>query len=151
MDFFDKLSETLLNASKDVSQKAKDLSGAAKLTMDIRAKEDQVQKIYAQIGKLYFEAHQNDEPVEFEQMTQVKETLEVIENMKKELSELKGVKVCPRCGQEVMAEDVYCKKCGAKIEDDEIIVDVVVKEAPAEDCVSTDSTDGENTEEVFED
>ena len=43
MAFFDKLSETLTNASKDVGQKAKDLSGVAKLTMDIHTKEDQVQ------------------------------------------------------------------------------------------------------------
>ena len=48
MAFFGKLSETLTNASKDVSQKAKDLSGVAKLTMDIHTKEDQVQKMYAQ-------------------------------------------------------------------------------------------------------
>ena len=107
MAFFDKLSETLVNASKDVSQKAKDLSGTAKLTMDIHTKEDQVQKMYAQIGKLYFEEHRDDDPAVYEQMTQIKEALAVIEDMKKELMELKGAKVCPRCGQEVKAADAY--------------------------------------------
>ena len=150
MAFFDKLSETLTNASKDVSQKAKDLSGVAKLTMDIHTKEDQLQKLYAQIGKLYFEAHKDDEPAEYEQMSQIKEMITVIEDMKKDLMELKGAKVCPRCGQEVKTADVYCKSCGAKLEDDEIIVDAVVKEAPEEDSVSEETIHTETTEEVFE-
>lgn len=151
MAFFDKLSETLTNASKDVSQKAKDLSGVAKLTMDIHTKEDQVQKMYAQIGKLYFEAHKDDESVAYEQMSQIKETLTVIEDMKKELMELKGAKICPRCGKEIDKEDTYCKSCGAKLEDEEIIVDAVVKEAPAEETVSEETMSKETTEEVFED
>lgn len=151
MAFFDKLSETLANASKDVSQKAKDLSGTAKLTMDIHTKEDQVQKMYAQIGKLYFEAHQDDDPAEYEQMSQIKEMLAAIEDMKKELMELKGTKVCPRCGQEVKAADAFCKSCGAKLEDDEIIVDAVVKEASDEEAVSEETINKETTEEVFED
>ena len=151
MAFFDKLSETLTNASKDVSQKAKDLSGTAKLTMDIHTKEDQVQKMYAQIGKLYFEAHKDDESAAYEQMSQIKETLTVIEDMKKELMELKGAKICPRCGKEIDKEDTYCKSCGAKLEDEEIIVDAVVKEAPAEETVSEETMSKETTEEVFED
>lgn len=151
MAFFDKLSETLVNASKDVSQKAKDLSGTAKLTLDIHTKEDQVQKMYAQIGKRYFEEHKDDEQTAYEEMAQIKEMLAVIEDMKKELMELKGAKVCPRCGQEVKAEDVYCKSCGAKIEDDEIIVDAVVKEAPAEEAASEENISREAAEEVFED
>ena len=151
MAFFDKLSETLTNASKDVSQKAKDLSGVAKLTMDIHTKEDQVQKMYAQIGELYFEEHNNDETAAYQQMAQIKETLSVIEDMKKELSELKGVKICPRCGKEIDKEDTYCKSCGAKLEDEEIIVDAVVKEAPAEETVSEETMSKETTEEVFED
>ena len=59
--------------------------------------------------------------------------------MKKELMELKGAKVCPRCGQEVKAADAYCKNCGAKMEDEDIVVDAVVKEAPAEETVSEET------------
>ena len=44
MEFFDKLSETIVSAGKDVGQKAKDVSGIAKLKMDIRSKEDFVEK-----------------------------------------------------------------------------------------------------------
>ena len=54
MEFFDKLSETIVSAGKDVGQKAKDVSGIAKLKMDIRSKEDFVEKQYAELGKAYY-------------------------------------------------------------------------------------------------
>ena len=38
MAFFDKLGETIVNVGKDATQKAKDLSGVAKLNLDIKAK-----------------------------------------------------------------------------------------------------------------
>ena len=164
MALFDKLGETLVNASRDVSQKAKDLSGTAKLTLDIRSKEDQVQKLYAEIGRQYVEEHKEDDPAAYEEMAQIKELLTAIEDMKKELLDLKGAKVCPRCGEEVQATDAYCKCCGAKIEDDDIVVDAVVKEAPeaseeaaetteAEDSAEDAEAAAENdiTEEAFED
>lgn|GEM_PF-221932 len=160
MAFFDKLGETLVNASKDVSQKAKDLSGTAKLTLDIRSKEDQVQKLYTEIGRRYFDEHKEDDPVMYDEMGQVKELLTAIEDMKKEMLDLKGAKVCPRCGAEVQAQDAYCKSCGAKMEDDDIVVDAVVKEAPEEpvaeneeataETAGSETADKEITEEAFE-
>ena len=164
MAFFNKLSETLVNASREMSQRAKDLSGTAKLTLDIRSKEDQVQRLYAEIGRQYAEEHKEDDPAAYEEMEQIKELLTAIEAMKKELLDLKGAKVCPRCGKEVQTADAYCKCCGAKIEDDEIVVDAVVKEAPetSEEAVETTEAgdtadaaeaaqDTEITEEAFED
>ena len=59
MEFFDKLSETIVSAGKDVGQKAKDVSGIAKLKMDIRSKEDFVEKQYAELGKAYYEKHKD--------------------------------------------------------------------------------------------
>lgn len=51
MEFFDKLSETIVSAGKDVGQKAKDVSGIAKLKMDIRSKEDFVENSMRNLEK----------------------------------------------------------------------------------------------------
>ena len=44
MDVFEKIGDTIVNVGKDVSSKAKELSGVAKLKMDIRSKEEFVEK-----------------------------------------------------------------------------------------------------------
>ena len=62
MEFFDKLSETIVSAGKDVGQKAKDVSGIAKLKMDIRSKEDFVEK------RVIFETKHSDFNPMFDKM-----------------------------------------------------------------------------------
>ena len=110
MEFFDKLGETLMTAGRDVSQKAKELSGAAKLNLDIKAKEDFVQKQYAEIGRQYYEAHKDDASTEFEQFASIREALESIEQMKKDLLELKGAKACPQCGAKMSEDAAFCSE-----------------------------------------
>lgn len=126
MEFFDKLGETIVTAGRDVTQKAKDISGVAKLKMDIKAKEEFVNRQYAEIGELYYDAHKNDVPAPFEQFESIAETLESIEQMKKELLDLKGAKECPKCGTKTSDEASYCPSCGAKLnifEDEETFED----------------------------
>ena len=90
MEFFDKLSETIVSAGKDVGQKAKDVSEIAKLKMDIRSKEDFVEKQYAELGKAYYEKHKDEENAETEEKTPeqehfflITEALGEIERMRK--------------------------------------------------------------------
>ena len=45
MSFFDEMKESLVSAGKDVSQKAKEVSGVAKLKLDVKSKEDYVEKM----------------------------------------------------------------------------------------------------------
>lgn len=53
MSFFDEMKESLVSAGKDVSQKAKEVSGVAKLKLDVKSKEDYVEKQYAELGRTY--------------------------------------------------------------------------------------------------
>lgn len=86
MEFFDKLSESLVSAGKDVSQKAKDVSEIAKLKLDIKSKEDYVQKQYEELGRSYYEKHKDEEECEeAEQFFLIKEAEEEIERMKAEV------------------------------------------------------------------
>ena len=119
MEFFDKLGETLMTAGRDVSQKAKELSGAAKLNLDIKAKEDFVQKQYTEIGRQYYEAHKEDDSTEFEQFASIREALESIEQMRKDLLELKGAKACPQCGAKMPEDAAFCSECGASLTPEE--------------------------------
>ena len=61
MNIFEKLEEALTEAGRDVTQKAKEVSGIAKLKLDIKAKEDYVQKQYAMLGTNYYNKHKEVE------------------------------------------------------------------------------------------
>ncbi len=99
MSFFDEMKESLVSAGKDVSQKAKEVSGVAKLKLDVKSKEDYVEKQYAELGRTYFDAHRDDEEnAENEQFKVIKEALAEIERMKTEILNLQGAAECPNCG-----------------------------------------------------
>lgn len=119
MDFFSKLGDTLSATGKDVSRKAKDLTGLTKLNMDVRSKEEYVLRQYTEIGKQYYDQHKEDAEPQFAEMTLIKEALEEIEALKKEIAELKGLKKCQSCGAALNMEDAFCNKCGAKYEEPE--------------------------------
>ena len=118
MDFFDKLGETIVSAGKDVGQKAKDVSEVAKLKMDIRSKEDFVEKQYAALGRIYFEEHKDETECEqSEQIFLIKEALEEVERMKAEVLKIQGSTECPGCGAKMPEDAAFCSNCGTKLND----------------------------------
>lgn len=118
MDFFDKLGETIVSAGKDVGQKAKDVSEIAKLKLDIKSKEDFVEKQYAALGKVYYEKHKDEEGCEeAEQFFLIGEALEEIGRMKAEVLKIRGAAECPKCGTKMPEGATFCSTCGTKLDD----------------------------------
>ena len=150
MAFFEKIGDTIVNVSKDVTQKAKDVSGIAKLKLDIKSKEDFIKEQYIELGKVYYEMHKDDAVEDQARFDQIKEALEEIEKMKAQILELKGARVCPDCGIEAPDTAEYCSACGAKLtvlveEDDcEKTADIEVE---ADVCEKTADIDLEIEEE----
>ena len=112
MSFFDEMKESLVSAGKDVSQKAKEVSEIARLKLDIKSKEDYVEKQYAILGRMYYEQHKDEEAAEEEQFKVIKEALEDIEHMKAEVLNLQGAAECPNCGERMPQGAAFCSKCG---------------------------------------
>ena len=116
MELFDKLGDTIVSVSKDATQKAKDLSDLARLRMEMRAKKDYINKLYQEIGKLYYELHKDDENKEFDDHMQlVKEALDSLEELNRQAGQIKGTVRCENCSQYMPVEADFCSKCGAKL------------------------------------
>ncbi len=115
MAFMERMGDTLLSMGKDVSQKAKDMSGIAKLKLNIRSKEDYVKEQYMEIGKAYYERHRGEDGPEQAQFDRIDEALEAIAQMELQILELKGAKKCPGCGAETAETAEYCSACGTKL------------------------------------
>jgi hypothetical protein len=99
-----------------VSQKAKDITETTRLSVDIKAKEEYINKQYASMGEKYFELHQEDEEPLFEEIPLICEAKAEIARMKEQLAEKKGMKKCPACQASMDQDAQYCPNCGAKYE-----------------------------------
>ena len=118
MSFFDDVKDTLVTAGKDVSQKAKEVSGVAKLKMDRKAKQDFVEKQYAQLGMNYYKEHKEDvKPEEEEQFRVIEEAFAESDRMNQEILKIQGALECPKCGNKMPENATFCSKCGTKLDD----------------------------------
>lgn len=115
MEIIDKIGGTIASVCGDATQKAKDLSELAKIRMDIHSKQDYISKLYQEIGKSYYEKHKNDEEPKYGQVLLIKEAEDVIDELKEQLSMIKGTQKCPRCDNEMPIDADFCSKCGTKL------------------------------------
>lgn len=114
MAFFDSMKETLTTAGRDVSQKAKEVSGVAKLKLDIKSKEDALNKEYIALGKRYYYMQKEGEIAD-EQIANVSSLLSEIADLKDEVVRMQGGACCPHCGAVIPEGAAFCSKCGAKM------------------------------------
>jgi rRNA maturation endonuclease Nob1 len=115
MAFFDKLGETISSKSKDVAKKAKDFADVSKLNSQINSQEEVINAAYLQIGRDCYEQHKGDAGSPYaEQFRVINDALAQIEQLRREIQVIKGVRRCPACGAEMSNEAVFCPSCGAK-------------------------------------
>lgn len=142
MSKWENLKGSLVSAGRDVSQKAKEVSEVAKLKMDIRTKEDFVEKQYAILGRAYYEANKDGvDERDAEQFGVITEALEEIARMSQQVLDIQGVVQCPNCGKKVPSDNTFCSDCGARLDD--IIVEATVvepDEESEEEVVETENT-----------
>ena len=114
MSFLDSMKSELLSAGRDVSQKAKEVSEIAKLKMDIKSREDALNKQYIELGKKYYEMHKEGEMPEAE-ITNISTLINEIADLKDDILKIQGACICPQCGVTLPEGTVFCSKCGAKL------------------------------------
>lgn len=168
-DFFGNLKGNLENLGKTISEKAEVVAKKTEEAVEVVAKKTEetveVQKIksqirvlersnerdYQDIGKIIFERYQKGKVVdtEFVELCEAIEGREEsIDAYKKQVAEIKGLDVCPKCKEHVESDVVFCPKCGAKIEQESYDEDEFVDEVAEEVVEETEAA--EETEVVEE-
>ena len=129
MDFFDKLGDMLINAGKEVSDRAKDVSDSTKLSYEIRKKKQALEEKYSALGKKIYEEKKGSDD---EDIKAIGELLDEIKDMEDRYADARGGRRCAKCGAVVPMDSSFCNKCGAKF--DEGIFEDETEEESKEDA-----------------
>lgn len=135
---FSGVADMAKNIVSTAGDKAKSLGRIAKLTLDINAEKENTKKVYAEIGKLYYETNLGNPGDFFVQLfDEINLANEHIVNMETELAELKSSLGDPVSDPIVdpsgnFEETVGSDESAAVGTDDDVAVEIV-DETPAEE------------------
>lgn len=116
MAFFDEIGKKISQTGQMAVQKTKDMADVARLNSNITEEEKKINNAYFQIGQLYVSKHKSDADDEFKVLIeQLIESQNKIEELRKQIQDIKGVKRCQTCGAEIPENATFCSFCGAGI------------------------------------
>lgn len=117
MGAFDKTIQKAKNVLDIAVNKTSEYVNIGKLRNSVATLNNKLEKAYAELGKIQFEALK-DTDIEDAKVSAV--VLE-IENIKKEIkqllqeiSEVEGKITCPKCGNKAPVNSAFCNKCGER-------------------------------------
>lgn len=116
MAFFDELGKKVSGAGQGAVQSAKNFAAITKINGMVSDEEKKINSMYYQIGKTYFQIHQNSPEENFaEYISSIRKSLSLIEDYKEQIKEIKGISNCPNCNAEVPYTSAFCNACGTKM------------------------------------
>lgn len=146
-DILKKISETISETGKNVSEKTKQVSDTAKLNAKIISSEHSVSDNYTLIGKYYYDTYKDSPDEEIaEAVNAVTAALATISELKGKRLALKGRIKCTCCNAACPIEDSFCGKCGAELEK-HIVEETETFEDEIEETSEVEIEIGEDTEE----
>ncbi len=149
MQFFDDLGKKLKDVVSSAGKVAQDVTESTKLNLTLKTKENEIQELYAQIGKAYYARRQaGTESTESLDVlcAQLDALIDDMNALESEIATRKGQVHCPSCGSVQSTQSAYCSECGEKLP--EIVAAEPTQEY--EEDVEVASNQVEEEEEVVE-
>lgn len=127
-DFFEKFKfnankakDEAVKFGKQFADKAENVAGQTKLKFAISDTEGKIKDFYAEIGKKVYSSYTRGEWVddEIEEKCKKIDTLiNEVNSLHDKLSQLRESVKCPECSEYNDKENMFCSKCGARMEED---------------------------------
>ena len=116
MALFNEIGRKISGAGHSAIQKAKDMADIAKINSQITDAEKGLETTYAQIGRLYVSLHRSDAEQGFAALVGVVTEAEgKINELRRQIMDIRHLVKCPSCGGEVAADSLYCENCGGEM------------------------------------
>ena len=116
MAFFNKVKDTVSQASQSTVKKAKELSDSARLNSEITEAENQINTLYLEIGYKIYAAHSADPlPEVADLIERVNALHDKIDDARAQIQVINASGRCPNCGAKVKPGMAFCSSCGARL------------------------------------
>ena len=142
MSFWNELKTSLNGAADYTVKKTGEITGTAKLRMDIRSKNTRLAKCYETIGRAYYrrekELDGNHDETIAAAIAEADTLKEEIAALRQQIAKLQGCVICPACSAQISNQSIFCPLCGVKLPEKP------VEEEPAEEvcCEAEECTCG---------
>jgi len=111
--------DTIFNLTKNAAKTSGEFFKSTKLSMSLSTEENNLKSLYMEIGKKVHEIYQYGGTLGkfFDEKYLEIEALErKISDIREQISAIKGVKICTKCGKSVDRSAEFCQKCGIRVE-----------------------------------
>lgn len=116
MAFFDELKKNVTKATQTVAQKGRDIADITKMNIAVAEAEKKLDELYKKVGCLFVEKVGDRAEGDFADLVnEIKECKAKIDEYKQQVKDIKGVVACPKCGNELSSDALFCNACGEKL------------------------------------
>lgn len=106
------IKDSLMSAGKYVTENANLATSKANAHLNLKTNQDILEKEYAKLGREYYNTLTKKEKSKYKDIMRLEEE---IDNITKEIDNLKGIQVCQKCGNKVTKDITFCPDCGSKV------------------------------------
>lgn len=118
MAFYDEIGKKISRTKDEAVQKTRNYTEISRLNSSISEIEREIVSIYTEIGKAYYRKYAEvPESVDTElspYLWEICENMKKIERYRKDILDVKGLKLCNACGKEIGADVIFCNYCGTR-------------------------------------
>ena len=118
--FFEGLGKKVSQTGQEAIKKTKNLAEMTKINSQIVDEEKKLDKLYLKLGQLYYQMHHQDPELVYTDICQgIGGCLSTIHRYEVMIDELRGIKRCERCKEEMPLSSTFCQACGNKLDEDQ--------------------------------
>ena len=121
-EFFNDLSERLTKTAQGLSKSVGDIYDTQKKRSKISGEERMAEKLMTDIGRIVYSRYEEKEDLDSELLSlcvEIRQHMDNIEELKEDVANKKGQKICPACKKSVDKEASFCPYCGTAVPDPE--------------------------------
>ncbi len=120
MALIDNLREKVVDATRTAVRASSDFIEVTKINMAAKSEEEKMKAILLDIGKYIYDSYNDGKQVDAELSAKCDEISDCEKNivkLKQSVLEIKNLKKCNICSSEISKSDIFCPKCGQRVED----------------------------------